>query len=145
MLSDLYDTFSYECLLVRRSHCCSCLGLLTLRWRHNERDGASNHQHHDSLFKRLFRRRSKKTPKLRVTGLCEGNSPVTGEYPAQRASNAENVSIWWRNHAHHVFIAWNRREAAYIITCNPSLTYKFTHCALVTLYGVIDMGQLWLN
>ena len=29
----------------------------------------------------------------RVTGLCAGNSPVTGEFPAQRASNAENVSI----------------------------------------------------
>ena len=47
----------------------------------------------------LFRRRSKKTSKLRVTGLCEGNSPVTGEFPTQRASNAENVSIWWRHHA----------------------------------------------
>ena len=34
-------------------------------------------------------RRSKKTPKLRVTGLCDGNSPVTGKFPAQRASNAE--------------------------------------------------------
>ena len=33
-----------------------------------------------------------------VTGLCEGNSPVTGEFPVQRASNAENVSIWWRHH-----------------------------------------------
>ena len=36
----------------------------------------------------------KKTSKLRVTGLCAGKSPVTGEFPAQRASNAENVSIW---------------------------------------------------
>ena len=36
--------------------------------------------------------------KLRVTGLCEGNSPVTGEFPAQRASDAENVSIRWRHH-----------------------------------------------
>ena len=44
------------------------------------------------------RRISKNTSKLRVTGLCEGNSPVTGEFPAQRASNAENVSIWWRHH-----------------------------------------------
>ena len=43
-------------------------------------------------------RRSKKTSKLRVTGLCAGNSPVNGEFPAQRASNAENVSIWWRRH-----------------------------------------------
>ena len=36
--------------------------------------------------------RSKKTSKLRVTGLCEGNSPVTGEFPAQRSSNAEKSS-----------------------------------------------------
>ena len=35
---------------------------------------------------------SKKTSKLRVTGLCDGNSAVTGELPAQRASNAENVT-----------------------------------------------------
>ena len=44
------------------------------------------------------RRRSKKTSKLRVTGLCAGNSPVTGEFPTQMASNAENVPIWWRLH-----------------------------------------------
>ena len=41
----------------------------------------------------------KKTSKLRVTGLCAGNSPWTGEFPEQMASNAENVSIWWRHHA----------------------------------------------
>ena len=39
-----------------------------------------------------------KASKLRVTGLCAGNSPVTGEFTAERASNAENVSIWWRHH-----------------------------------------------
>ena len=44
-------------------------------------------------------RGSKKTSKLRVIGLCEGDSPGTGEFPTQRASNAENVSIWWRHHA----------------------------------------------
>ena len=56
-----------------------------LQWRHNERDGVSNHQPHDCVLNR-FRRRSKKISKLRVTGLCEGNSPMTGEFPAQRAS-----------------------------------------------------------
>ena len=45
---------------------------------------------------------SKKTSKLRVTGLGEGNSPVTSEFPAHRVSNAENVSIWWRHHASNV-------------------------------------------
>ena len=39
----------------------------------------------------------KKTSKLRVTGLCGGNSPVVEEFPAQMASNAKNVSIWWRH------------------------------------------------
>ena len=43
----------------------------------------------------------KKTrPKLRVTGLCAGNSPVTGEFSAQMVSNAENVFIRWRHHGY---------------------------------------------
>ena len=71
----------------------------TLWWRHNWHDSVSNHQPHDCLLNRLFRRRLKKTSKLRVTGLCAGNSPVPGEFPAQMASNAENVSIWWRIYA----------------------------------------------
>ena len=62
----------------------------TLQWRVNEHDGVSNHRHlDDGLLHRLFRCRSKKTCKLRVTGFCEGNSSMTGEFPAQRASNAE--------------------------------------------------------
>ena len=40
----------------------------------------------------------KKTPKLLDTGLCAANAPVTGEFPAQKASNAENFSIWWHHH-----------------------------------------------
>ena len=67
--------------------------MASLQWRHNGHDGVSNHQLYDCLLNRLFSCSSKKTPKLRVTGLCAGNSPVTGEFPAQRASNAENVSI----------------------------------------------------
>ena len=71
----------------------------SLEWRHNGPDGVSNQQPHHCLLNRLFRRRSKNISKLRVTGLCAGNSPVTGEFPAQMASNAENVSsIWWRHH-----------------------------------------------
>ena len=72
-------------------------GLCQLQWRHNGCDGVSNHQPHDCLLNRLFR--SKKKLKLRVTALCAGKSPVAGEFPAQRASNTENVSISWRHHA----------------------------------------------
>ena len=70
----------------------------TLRWRQNGHDSISNHQPHHCLLNRLFRRRSKKASQLCVTGLCVGNSPGTGEFPAQMASNAENVSISWRHH-----------------------------------------------
>ena len=80
----------------------------SLEWRHNELDGVSKHRRLDYLLNRFFRRRSKKTSKLRVTGLCEGNSPVTGEFPAQRASNAENVSIWWRHHVRPAVHYWFR-------------------------------------
>ena len=75
-----YNTESYEVQIL-------------LQWRHNGRDSVSNHQPHDCFLNRLFRRRSKKTSRLRVNGLCAANSPGTGEFPAQMASNAENVSI----------------------------------------------------
>ena len=72
--------------------------------RHNENDGVWNHQPYDCLLNRLFRRRSNKTSKLRVTGLCVGNSSVTGEFHAQMACNAENVSIWWHHYEVEVMI-----------------------------------------
>ena len=46
----------------------------------------------------FIRLRSKKRTKLRIISLCEGNLLVTSEFLAQRSSNAENVSIWWRHH-----------------------------------------------
>ena len=76
----------------------------TLQWRRNDHDGVSNHQPHGCLLNRLFRRRSKKTSRLRVTGLWGGGGgggfTVTGHrwIPRKRASDAENVSIWWRHH-----------------------------------------------
>ena len=85
--------------------------MLALLWRHNGRDGVSNHQPHDCLLNHSFRRRSKKTWKLRVTGLCAGNSSVTGEFPAQMASNAENASIWWRHH--ELMVRWDSCNATY--------------------------------
>ena len=91
---------------------------LPLQWRHNECDGASNHRRLDYLLNRLFRRRSKKISKLRVTGLCEGNPPVTGGFPSQRASNAENVSIWGPHHHHRHNIAsppgWTRHRLSFM-------------------------------
>ena len=76
-----------------------------LQWYHNDRDGISIHQPHYCLFNPLFNHRWMKTSKLRVTGLCDGNSWGTGEFPAQRANNTENVSIWWHHLANFFLTA----------------------------------------
>ena len=113
-----------------------------LQWRHNGRDGVSNHQPHHRLLNRIFRRRSKKTSKLRVAGLCAGNSPVTGEFPAQMASNAENVSIWWR---HHVVINHKQQrrhntmtpQSKRIIACLMGYKAGY-HGNMVPWYGIFQ-------
>ena len=67
--------------VTKKMNCCLSLFniiCLTLQWHHNELECVSNHQRMDCLLNCLFMRRSKKTPKLRVTGLCEGNSPHKG-------------------------------------------------------------------
>ena len=89
---------TFHCNVANIHGWCNSLTELALRWRHNGRDSVSNHQHHHCLLNRLFRRRSKQTSKLRVTGLWVRNSPGSGEFPAQMASNAESASIWWRHH-----------------------------------------------
>ena len=101
----------------------------SLHWRHNGRDGVSNHQPNDCLPNRLFRRRSKKTPKLCVTGLCAGNSPVTGEFPAQMVSNAENVPIWWRHHASYLMLMFCITLTT-IRRCSNSDMWPLTVCTL---------------
>ena len=70
---------------------------VSLQWLHNGRDGVSSHRRLDALLNRLFRRRSKKTSNLRVTGFL-GEFAGDRQSPSQKASNAENVSIWWRHH-----------------------------------------------
>ena len=123
------------CLLLRQSKVkrwheilAFLLSWFTLQWRRNEHDGVPNHQRHDYLPNRLFKRRSKKTSKLRVTGLCDGNSSVTGEFPAQRASNAENVSIWWRHHEPMWYRKWitHWKQRQYYGCFCPILTMQNT-------------------
>ena len=112
----------------------------TLPWRHNGRDSDSNHQPHDCLLNRVFRRRSKKTSKLRVTGLCAGNSPGTGEFPAQRASYAENVSIWWR---HHKIISLVRKYIS-VFLCSGQISAR-VECQSWSGWVVLSVPGIWLR
>ena len=75
------DRVRSQCNCMRCMFYCVLMCNVALQWRHNGLDGVSNHQPHHCLFSRLFGRRSKKTSKLRVTGICAGNSPGTGNSP----------------------------------------------------------------
>ena len=117
--------------------------LWTLRRRHTEQDGVSNHRYLDCLLNRLYGRRSKKISKLRVTGLCEGNSPVTGEFLSQRASNAENLSIWWRHHEqclfrHFLIFLW-----IYSQTMHMGLPRVDKAKYLTPAFRVLYLGDFW--
>ena len=111
---------------------------MPLQWRHNGRDGVSNHQALHCLLNRLYGRRSRKTSKLRVTGLCVGNSPGAAEFPAQMANNAEIV--WWRHHD---------AKMPYLIPKGPQLhqinhgSYPMSSCIAVPMTALITrfMGQ----
>ena len=96
------------------------------------------------------RRRSKKTSKLRVTGLCAGNSPVTGEFPAQRASNVENVSIWWRHHVQWILFdscwVYDIRIRAWINNCQLGFLYDvIIHPYLLWLLRHVNLAHMWMN
>ena len=110
----------------------------TLRRRHNGRDCVLNHQPHDCILNRLFGRRSKWTSKLRVTGLCVGNSPGTGEFPAQMASNAENVSIWWRHHE----VNTKRKHHANPIWCRVIVDLKYNGEIWYILHEMDSTGKI---
>ena len=126
---------------VNDNSCMACIFIIdySLLWRHNGCYGVSNHQPHDCLLNRSFRRRSKKTSKLRVTGLCAWNSPVTGEFPAQMASNTENVSIWWCHHGnkfgdttfHSLWssdVIWSHRSGSTLFQVRDCCLVAPSHC-----------------
>ena len=68
--------------------------MLKLSWRLKEVARWRLKSPASPLFTQLFiQGEIKENIKVYVTGLCAWNSLVTGEFPAQMASNAENVSI----------------------------------------------------
>ena len=94
MMSTLSSLVAPEVVISTNSGAASdVISLISLQWRHNERDGVSNHRRPDFLHNRLFRRKSP-----RHWCLWAGEFIGDRWIPRKRASNAENVSIWWCHH-----------------------------------------------
>ena len=106
-----------------------------LQWRYNECEGVSNHRRlvYSIVCSSADQR---KTSKLCVTGLCEGNSPVTGEFTSQRASNTENAFIWWRHHG--IILIYTLAASRAAIYWNETMIILTKHSLLVAM-NVIKM------
>ena len=72
--------------------------------------------------------------KLHITGLCAGNSLVTSEFPTQRASNAENCSIWWRHHVIEVPGYWGDQYQESNWSHERHCTWQYTRWHRLFLY-----------
>ena len=127
--SQKMKTFPFS---VRRVHCHTQAS--TLRWRHNDHAGVSNHQPHGCLLNRLFRRKSKKTSKLRVTGLCVGNSPGTRTNGQLRGKcfHLMTSSCRWLGYANFLYFLWYLWEEVLFIN-------NYIHC----WSHVTRLGFLW--
>ena len=91
---------------------------MSFQWRHNGRDFVTKHQPPDCFLNRLFRRRSKKTSKLRVTGLCAENSPGPVNSPHK----------WPATRKMFLF-----DDAIMVICCYINHYVYFFHCRWVAL------------
>ena len=122
-----------------------------LHWRHNDHDSVSNHQPHDCLLNGLFRRRSKKTSKLRVTGLCVGNStgPVNSphKWPVTRKMFPFDDVImhsWcWVSKKFQTYPLIGWRLCCHQIRSHVRKSHGFWHGNLLVMS--ILGSDLWLN
>ena len=115
-----------------------------LQWCRNGRGGVSNHRRLDCLINRLFRRRSRKTSKLSVTGLCEENPPMAVGFPSQRANNAETVPICWRHHRQSWYLNNERvtrghdPKDGFIVWRTINIISPIQFCSKVHRIGLFD-------
>ena len=96
--------------------------------------------------------RSKKTSKLSVTGLCAGHSPGIGEFPAQMASNEDNVFIWWRHYVKCSSLITNVKNRSdfeiskepryFALTCRPwGAYYEYIWKKVPVLWRILPLYQ----
>ena len=111
----------------------------SLQWRHNGRHGVSSHRRLGCLLNRLFRLRSKKTSKLRVTGLCVGNSAMTGEFPARHHGFKHYAMLL------AVLTTWNIGQSAEFVLYSrvSSITPGPFIIGLTTVVGSFIQTAVW--
>ena len=132
--------YSLGCILNEWSSSKPCsTARCPLQWRQNELNGVWNHWCHGCLLNRLFRHRSKKTSKLRITGLCAGNyiGPVTRKmFPFDDVIMAY-WTIFHTSTIHLPVLSWQRNVHSHIrLPCGvwwQLIKYQCVDCAYLIL------------
>ena len=99
----------------------------TLQWRHNKLNGVSNHQPNTIVYLTVcsgtYQRKHQSSASL---AFFSGNSPVTDEFPTQKASNAQIVPIWWRHHkcVNHIDMITAERDGWKYLTRNTNIEFQ---------------------
>ena len=78
-----------------------------------------------------------------LMALCVGNSPVTGEFPAQRTSNAEQASIWWRHHG--TMKVWTKWQVCFVITTQYTSLSAHFHCPIYLVNNCVIDHTRWAS
>ena len=112
--TDVYSVMKLKSNILLFVNICCNISWYPLHWHHNEHDGVSNHWRLRFFYLTFYSGRDQRIYQSSVSlCLCEGNSPVTSDFPTQKASNVENASIWWCHHVHKS-----------IWTCSGKFGYK---------------------
>ena len=145
-MADCFSTVTFKHTYVWSFH-------MLLPWRHNERDGVSNHRRLHCLLNCWFRRRSKNTWKLRVTGLCAVNSPVTDAFRSvfpfddvimqytfpSMAASVENVRVIWKIHIHCIaqqYLTLDTRQYSYYVPWRRWISFDETRGEGINLAAI---------
>ena len=87
----------------------------------------------------------KNTWNLHVTGLCEGNPLVTGRFTSQKASNAENVFIWWRHHEQaSVYVPATLSSPFVLFNSQFWITSYWNYCITLIVWFETPRNLFWL-
>ena len=119
-------------------------GPYPLQWRHNGRDRVSNHQPHDCLLNHLFRRRSKKTSKLHVTGLCAGSHrdrwiPRTNGQLRGKCLHLMNCTYV------HVYIWFIYKSKVFTCLCSQNRPGYFFCLQKMIVFKKISLENRWIS
>ena len=118
--------------------------LFPLKWRHNERNDGSNHQRHDCVLNRLFRRRSKKTPKLHVTDLCEAVALLRNDVSHWLGACLESALSLYYSWTPHYLMMWIFKQMRRPIALCGDRLYRQQICNSVERFSALasDVSSL---